>query len=182
MAVVAAGLPAAPGYGSSTTRGTLEPVPDPVPADSSGTTNTPTSTGSRQPQSLRVRVVQLLFLALAVVATLCLAWWQWGRWSSGDGSYQNLGYALQWPIFGLFFIFAYRRYMEYERDRAAGDTAPAAPDVSSDSAPREIPDDILPTRDTSAEAREYFEDDRRRQARQAHQDRASADDYTARTD
>ncbi|MEY8567305.1 hypothetical protein [Corynebacterium sp.] len=130
----------------------------------------------------------MIFLALAVVATLCLAWWQWGRWSSGDGSYQNLGYALQWPIFGIFFIFAYRRYMEYERERAAGATAPAVPDPSSGSAPREIPDDVLPTRDTSVAAREYFEDDRRRQARRSANDTAvggTADrtaDNPARTD
>lgn len=176
MAVDTTGIPAAPGYGTSPTRGTLEPVPE----DSPGTENTSTTTGSRQPQSLRVRVVQVVFLVLAVVATLCLAWWQWGRWSSGDGSYQNLGYALQWPIFGLFFIFAYRRYMEYERERAAGATAPAAPEPSSDAAPREIPDDILPTRDTHAAAREYFEDDRRRQARRS-ADHSTNDD-TARTD
>ncbi|WP_445228001.1 hypothetical protein [Corynebacterium sp. USCH3] len=150
-----------------------------MPDDSPGTANTMTPTGSQQPQSRRVRVVQLVFLALAVVATFCLAWWQWGRWSSGDGSYQNLGYALQWPTFGLFFIFAYRRYMEYERDRAAGNTSPAAPESSADAGPHEIPQDILPTRDTSAAAREHFEDDRRHRARQA---RTSVHDNTARTD
>lgn len=151
-----------------------------MPDDTTGSANTSTSPGPRQPQSLRVRVVQLVFLALAVVATLCLAWWQWGRWSSGDGSYQNLGYALQWPIFGLFFIFAYRKYMEYERDRAEGNASPAIPEEAPESAPREIPSDLLPSRATTAQDAPLV-DDRRRRARQARGSTETTDD-TAGTD
>ena len=118
-----------------TTRGTLESVPDDVTG----------GTGSAQkssPFSTRVRVVQLTFLTAAVLATIGLAWWQWDRWTSGDGSFQNLGYALQWPIFGAFFIIAYRKYMEYERERLSGVEMPAAEKDEQDT-PHEIPQDVL---------------------------------------
>lgn len=139
-----------------------------MPDSDTGTENTPQSPGPRPQQPLRVRVVQLVFLGIAVIATLCLAWWQWGRWTSGDGSYQNLGYALQWPFFGLFFIFAYRKYMEYERERAAGAVAPAAPVPTSDDEAREIPEDILPQRPAPTDDSDPFVDDRRRRARAHH--------------
>lgn len=57
---------------------------------------------------------RLLVVVLGVVATLGLAWWQWTRFQSGSGSFQNLGYALQWPAFGAFFIYAYKKLGEYE--------------------------------------------------------------------
>lgn len=168
-----------------TVRGTLEYVPE---EESGGTQPasqpqpTPASnqsTGKKvNPFSTRVRVIQLTFLALAVVATICLAWWQWERWSSGGGSYQNLGYALQWPAFGLFFIIAYRKYMEYERERALGEEAPAVTKTSVDESPREIPQDVMDevnhrrsgsgsTVDATAGTNPAFVDDRRRASRQA---------------
>ncbi|MDQ3405006.1 MAG: hypothetical protein M3548_16725 [Actinomycetota bacterium] len=30
-----------------------------------------------------------------------LAWWQWQRFESANGTFQNLGYVLQWPLFGI---------------------------------------------------------------------------------
>ncbi|WKD58799.1 hypothetical protein [Corynebacterium caspium] len=66
------------------------------------------------PQHKRVRAAHILFLALAVLCTLGLAWWQWTRFRSGSGTFQNLGYAFQWPMFGFFFVYAYRKYIEYE--------------------------------------------------------------------
>lgn len=157
-----------------------------MPDDATGTVETTTSTESRQPRNLRLRVGQLAFLALAVVATLGLAWWQWGRWSSGDGSYQNLGYALQWPIFGLFFIFAYRKYMQYERDRAAGIEEAAVAEQVEDAAPRAIPEDVLPTRNPVSPGDDPLVDDRRRQARSRRDspptDQTAATDDTSRTD
>lgn len=38
---------------------------------------------------------------VSLVACCGLAWWQWQRFSSANGSFQNLGYVLQWPLFGL---------------------------------------------------------------------------------
>ena len=44
-------------------------------------------------------------LALAAaVACVRLGWWQWERAHSDTGSLQNLGYAVQWPAFGLFIL------------------------------------------------------------------------------
>ncbi|ASE57561.1 hypothetical protein QP167_10020 [Corynebacterium amycolatum] len=90
----------------------------------------------------RTRVVQLIFLALAVGATLVLAYWQLSRWNT-TSSFQNLGYALQWPAFGLFFIWAYRKYMEYERERLSGNSEAAF--EAKDDVMTEIPDEFLPT-------------------------------------
>lgn len=53
-------------------------------------------------------LLHLLFVA-AVVATGFLAWWQWDRAHEGGGSFQNLGYALQWPMFGAFTLFLWYR-------------------------------------------------------------------------
>ena len=38
-----------------------------------------------------------------------LAWWQWDRFTSANGTFQNLGYVLQWPLFGLFPAFMFWR-------------------------------------------------------------------------
>ncbi|MGO3363094.1 MAG: hypothetical protein ACTIL2_11725 [Corynebacterium sp.] len=141
-----------------------------MPDDATGGTPTAPKTS---PFSTRVRVVQLSFLALAVLATIGLAWWQWDRWTSGDGSFQNLGYALQWPVFGAFFIVAYRKYMEYERDRLSGEETPAAPEPSPEDAPREIPQDVLPQRPTADS--DPFVDDRRQQARNRTSDNRTPD-------
>ncbi|WUV13388.1 hypothetical protein OG738_42965 [Amycolatopsis sp. NBC_01488] len=54
---------------------------------------------------------------MAIVATclvsllVCcgLAWWQWDRFTSANGTFQNLGYVLQWPLFGLFPAFMFWR-------------------------------------------------------------------------
>ena len=94
------------------------------------------------PFPLRVRIVQIIFLVLAVIATLLLAWWQWDRWQSNGGSFQNLGYAIQWPIFGIFFVVAYRKYIQYEKERLLGDEAPAAPTLPTDGI-TEVPEDFL---------------------------------------
>jgi DNA-binding transcriptional regulator of glucitol operon len=44
----------------------------------------------------------LLALAAAVVCVR-LGWWQWQR-GQVTGSLQNYGYALQWPVIGLFVL------------------------------------------------------------------------------
>jgi DNA-binding transcriptional regulator of glucitol operon len=56
-----------------------------------------------------------------------LAWWQWERFSSASGTFQNLGYVLQWPLFGLFPAFMFWRIRQLrERAAAAADTRPEA--------------------------------------------------------
>ena len=125
------------------------------------------------PFPLRVRIIQIIFLVLAVIATLLLAWWQWNRWQSNGGSFQNLGYAIQWPIFGIFFVVAYRKYIQYEKERLQGDVAPAAPAQPSDDI-TEVPQDFL----QANKAEDIWVDDRRERART----RASKDKVRENTD
>ncbi|MGP6174431.1 hypothetical protein [Corynebacterium sp. A21] len=64
----------------------------------------------------KVRVSHIVFLAIAVVACVSLAYWQWSRFQEGSGTFQNLGYAFQWPLFGGFFVVAYRMWLKYENE------------------------------------------------------------------
>lgn len=114
--------------------------------------------------STRARIVHIIFLIAAVATTLLLAHWQWDRYTSETGTAQNLGYVLQWPAIGAFFIISYRKYLQYERELAEGNTEPGATHhssaarhntasrgknevTSSTTEPmREIPTDFLPQR------------------------------------
>ncbi len=100
-------------------------------------------------------------MVVASLACLGLGWWQWGRFESATGTAQNLGYALQWPLFAGFVVFAYFRFVRLERETAAEhtETAPTAEGADSaptsgrrkagTAAPREIPPGILPERPTA---------------------------------
>ena len=79
-------------------------------------------------------------IALVIVAAcgcLALGWWQWTRFQSTSGTFQNLGYALQWPLFAWFCVYAYYKFVRYEE-------TPPAP--RKDPAMTEIPDGLLPER------------------------------------
>jgi hypothetical protein len=54
-----------------------------------------------------------------------LAWWQWDRYQSATGTLQNLGYVLQWPLFGLFPAFMAYRIRKLRRAALAADEAAA---------------------------------------------------------
>lgn len=70
-------------------------------------------------------LLHLLFVA-AIVATAWLGWWQWQRAHEAGGSFQNLGYALQWPLFGVFTIYLWYRVATMElRGRRSATTEPA---------------------------------------------------------
>jgi len=76
----------------------------------------------------RVGIVALCVLSL--VACIGLAWWQWQRFESASGSWQNLGYVLQWPLFGLFPAFMFWRLRKLRTQRPptpAPAPAPVAP-------------------------------------------------------
>ncbi len=77
---------------------------------------------------------------MVVVALGCLAlgWWQWSRFSASGGTYQNLGYALQWPLFAVVTVYAYRKFVRLESGEAGAE--PAEPE------PTELPADLLPPR------------------------------------
>ncbi|MCP2178715.1 transcriptional regulator [Williamsia maris] len=101
----------------------------------------------------RHRPALIVLVVVAAIACLGLAWWQWSRFESSSGSGQNLGYALQWPAFGVMFVYAYRRFVVLESD----------PDEVAKLSPRahgatEVPADLLPPRPATA-ARVTADDD-----------------------
>lgn len=66
---------------------------------------------------VKVRAWHIVLLIAAVVTCCLLAYWQWQRYKSGTGTFQNLGYALQWPFFGAFFVYAYRMGLKMENEK-----------------------------------------------------------------
>lgn len=106
------------------------------------------------------RPALIVFVVVAFLACLGLGYWQWTRFESGGGTYQNLGYALQWPLFAGFVVWAYVRFVRLEKE-AGQEEAPEAESLPADApaarprrpksaAPREIPAGILPERPTAA--------------------------------
>ncbi|QFU88041.1 hypothetical protein [Amycolatopsis sp. YIM 10] len=63
---------------------------------------------------------------LSLVLCCGLAWWQWEKFSSANGTFQNLGYVLQWPLFGLFPAFMFWRIRQI-RLRAEANPPAEAP-------------------------------------------------------
>lgn len=83
----------------------------------------------------RRRPALVLLVILAASGCLALGWWQWTRFSSASGDFQNLGYALQWPLFAGFCVYAYYKFVRYEE-------APPAPPKGV----TELPAGLLPER------------------------------------
>lgn len=74
----------------------------------------------------------LIVLAVVLaVAALALGWWQMERFSSASGTAQNLGYAMQWPLFGAFALFAYFRFVRLEQEAGTEDAESANPATNS---------------------------------------------------
>ena len=96
------------------------------------------------PVPRRQRVALILLVIVAAAGCLALGWWQWSRYDSASGSFQNLGYALQWPLFAGFCVYAYRKFVRYEQ-------SPPEPEYGAD-AMAEIPAGLLPERPAPASA------------------------------
>jgi DNA-binding transcriptional regulator of glucitol operon len=88
----------------------------------------------------RRRPALVALVIVAAAGCLALAWWQWSRFESASGTFQNLGYALQWPMFAGFCVYAYYKFVRYED---------SPPPVTRD-AVTEIPAGLLPERPTAA--------------------------------
>ncbi|MDV3127924.1 hypothetical protein M1247_23605 [Mycobacterium sp. 21AC1] len=86
----------------------------------------------------RRRPALILLVTLGAAGCLGLAWWQWTRYESASGTFQNLGYALQWPMFAAFCFYAYYKFVRYE------DAPPQQPKDEI----TEIPAGLLPERPT----------------------------------
>ncbi|MFT3899671.1 MAG: transcriptional regulator [Gordonia sp. (in: high G+C Gram-positive bacteria)] len=89
----------------------------------------------------RQRPALIVLTLVAAVVCLALAYWQWTRYESASGTFQNLGYALQWPAFAVAVIYAYRRFVALESDPQEQAKLAAGRET-------EIPDDLLPERPT----------------------------------
>lgn len=76
------------------------------------------------------RPALVVLVVVVAVAALALGWWQWERFSSASGTAQNLGYAMQWPLFAGFALFAYFRFVRLEQE--SGQPAGEAPDTGAD--------------------------------------------------
>jgi DNA-binding transcriptional regulator of glucitol operon len=81
-------------------------------------------------------------MIVAACGCLALGWWQWTRFQSPSGTFQNLGYALQWPLFAWFCVYAYRNFVRYEE---------APPQPRNPGAATEIPAGLLPERPAPAQ-------------------------------
>ena len=90
----------------------------------------------------RRRPALIVLVILAAGGCLALGWWQWTRFQSASGTFQNLGYALQWPAFAGFCIYAYRKFVRYEE---------APPQQPNNGAVTEIPEGLLPERPPPAQ-------------------------------
>jgi DNA-binding transcriptional regulator of glucitol operon len=82
-----------------------------------------------------------LAIAAVCVASLVvccgLAYWQWERFSEAGGTFQNLGYVFQWPLFGLFPAFMVWRIRRLDARRKAED-AEGTPDAAVAAAPEPV--------------------------------------------
>ena len=77
-----------------------------------------------------------VLVVLAVTVFVALGGWQYDRSQSAAGDFQNLGYALQWPLFAVFAVFAWWRVLHLEQrrleqGRAGGELLPPAPEPSA---------------------------------------------------
>ncbi len=69
-----------------------------------------------------------LLVALCCGLFIGLGRWQWDRAQSATGDWQNLGYALQWPLFAVVLVAAWARFLWLEQHR--GPELGAAPDLT----------------------------------------------------
>ncbi|MEU7783512.1 hypothetical protein [Amycolatopsis sp. NPDC049159] len=101
-------------------------MPDPRPSAAS-------------PWGRRIAIAATCLVSLLVCCGL--AWWQWDRFTSANGTFQNLGYVLQWPLFGLFPAFMFWRIRQLRLKAEADGTADEKPaPVAEVPAPRPCPD------------------------------------------
>jgi DNA-binding transcriptional regulator of glucitol operon len=56
--------------------------------------------------------------------------WQWDRAQSPTGDWQNLGYALQWPLFAVVLVAAWARFLWLEQHRPDPEPIPSHPAVN----------------------------------------------------
>ena len=85
----------------------------------------------------RRRPALIALAAVGACGCLLLAWWQWTRYESNSGTFLNLGYALQWPMFAAFCVYAYFKFVRLEE---------TPPTYEPTDGATEIPAGLLPER------------------------------------
>nr|WP_090275488.1 hypothetical protein [Mycolicibacterium komanii] len=88
----------------------------------------------------RRRPALIALVIVGAAGCLALAWWQWTRFESASGSFQNLGYAMQWPLFAGFVVYAYYKFVRFEE----------APPEPTNRDITEIPEDLLPQKPSAS--------------------------------
>lgn len=74
--------------------------------------------------------------------------WQWDRAQSPAGSWQNLGYALQWPLFAVVLLLAWARFLWLEQHRVTEpDPAPSPTPLPAPRRPDQQPHQPPPGED-----------------------------------
>jgi DNA-binding transcriptional regulator of glucitol operon len=72
-----------------------------------------------------------LLIVLCCGLFLGLGRWQWDRAQAATGDWQNLGYALQWPLFAIVLVAAWARFLWLEQRRVpAPGPAPDRPSLT----------------------------------------------------
>ncbi|RFD26558.1 hypothetical protein MUBE_04075 [Mycobacterium uberis] len=94
----------------------------------------------------RRRPALIALVIITACGCLALGWWQWTRFQSASGTFQNLGYALQWPLFAGFFLYAYHNFVRYEE---------SPPQPRNANYVTEIPPELLPARPEPAQQPPY---------------------------
>jgi hypothetical protein len=107
-------------------------------------------------------IVGHLMVVLAVLVCLRLGLWQWHRTHEADGTVQNLGYTILWPIFGVAFVYMWFRFLQLETIKDAEDDDELTEMAAGGIDRRVLPsDEPAEPADDSAIAAESFEPDTR---------------------
>ncbi len=75
-------------------------------------------------------IVGHLLVLAAALTCLRLGWWQWGRAHESDGTVQNLGYSMLWPVFAAAFIYMWIRFLRLEKLKQAEDEEQAGRELA----------------------------------------------------
>jgi DNA-binding transcriptional regulator of glucitol operon len=75
---------------------------------------------------------------MCCVLFIRLGRWQWDRAQSPTGDWQNVGYALQWPLFAVVLVAAWARFLWLEQHRVPETGAPG-PETMSHPTPEPAP-------------------------------------------
>jgi DNA-binding transcriptional regulator of glucitol operon len=80
-----------------------------------------------------------LLVVVCGVVFIRLGRWQWDRAWSPTGDWQNLGYALQWPLFAVVLVAAWSRFLWLEQHRVPESACPDPETTLSVPLPNPVP-------------------------------------------